>query len=43
MGKGIKIDELKRIEAKLEKLKIPNRVINTIITDEFCEYYDLYD
>ena len=43
IGKGIKIDEIKRIEAKLEKLKIPKRVINTIIADGFCEYYYLYD
>ena len=34
---------MKRTEAKIEKLKIPKRVINTIIADGFCEYYHLYD
>ena len=42
--KGIEIDEIKKIEAKLEKLKIVKRVIGTIkksiITNEFGEYYD---
>ena len=42
--KRIEIDEIKKIEAKLEKLIIGKRVTNTIkksiITNEFCEYYD---
>ena len=42
--KGFEIDEIKKMEEKLEKLKIGKRVIDTIktsiITNEFCEYYD---
>ena len=45
--KGIKMDQIKKIEAKLEQLKIAKRVIDkikkSIITYEFCEYCDLYD
>ena len=36
-------DEIEIIKIKLEKLKKPKRVVNKIIADRSCEYYDLYD
>ena len=34
------IDEIRKVEAKVEKLKIAKRVIDTIKRNEFGEYYD---
>ena len=44
MEKGIEIEEMKEIEIKLEKLKIPKTIVNTIknlIISEKCLYHIL--
>ena len=34
------IDEIRKVEAKVKKLKIAKSVTDTIKTNEFGEYYD---
>ena len=44
MEKGIEIEQIKEIEIKLEKLKIPKTIVNTIrklITSEKYLYHNL--
>ena len=47
MEKKIEIKRIRKIEIELEKLKIPNEVIDTIkkliFTNACCEYYGLYE
>ena len=47
MERGIWMKIIKNIERRLEKLKIPKEIIDTIIkslfTNIFCEYFGLYE